>query len=72
MKVQIGLAVKRLATKATSPKVGPIVKLGQFLNLEHIVGEMEWTLLRHLLLELVEHGLPNGLDEVTDNRRVLS
>ena len=44
MHVKVRLSVKRLATKSTSPKVDTIVKLGQFLYLEHISVEMEGTI----------------------------
>ena len=44
MHVKVRLSVKRLATKSTSPKVDTIMKLGQFLYLEHISVEMEGTI----------------------------
>ena len=66
--VQIGFSVKRLATDATSPKVDPIVKFGQFLGAEHIAGEMERALIWHFHIELLEDRPPNCLNEMTDNR----
>ena len=70
--VQIGFSVERLATDATSPKVDPIVKLGQLLRLERIVGEMERTLIRHLDLEFFEYRPPHRLKHSTDNKRAFS
>ena len=61
MHVKVRFAVERLATKTTSPKVDTIMKLGQFLNLEHIAVEMERALLRHLDFEFLEDRLPNCL-----------
>ena len=66
--IQIRFSVERFATKATSPKVDPIMKFGQFLGAEHIAGEMEGTLIWHFHIELLEDRPPNCLNEMTDNR----
>jgi len=35
----------------TGPKIDTIVKLGQFLHLEHISGKMKWAYVGHFYLK---------------------
>ena len=61
-----------ITTKSTSPEVDTIMKLGQFLYLEHISAEMEGTLLGHLHVEFLEDRPPGRLKKMTDNRRAFA
>ena len=58
VEIEIRFSVKGFAANATSPKVDTILKLAQFLHFEHIVGEVQGTLLWHFFRVFFEHGSP--------------